>query len=131
MALNPINMPQPSSSGGKGGLWGKIAGGIAGAVAAPFTGGASLATIPALMGTGAMVGETVGSMADPMKMKDAPQGPNMLDSAIKRDPSLQIGVLTQGQEALRDLGLPHNDYLTAHNTLEEAKKRISGSPIMG
>lgn len=46
--------------GSWGGLIGAGAGAAGGLIAAPFTGGASLAAIPGLMGVGSMAGQAIG-----------------------------------------------------------------------
>ena len=102
MATTPINV-KGHSSGGGGGLWGKIIGGLAGAaagVAAPFTGGASLAAVPALMGTGMSVGGLIGDVVDPIKVTQ-PGGPNPLDTAAKNDPGVQVGLLEAAKNDIK------------------------------
>lgn len=69
MAMNSVIARRAGKSSGAG--VGGVLGAIAGAIAAPFTGGASLLAIPAMMGTGQAIGSAVGSVAAPGKSASA------------------------------------------------------------
>lgn len=74
MAINPIKIQKPGSSGGAG--KGGLVGGIAALLAAPFTGGASLGLLPAAMSAGSALGGVVdpsssGASGAPVQPSDA------------------------------------------------------------
>jgi hypothetical protein len=71
-----IKIPQKQSSGG-GGIGG-VLGAIGGAIAAPFTGGASLAATLPMIGAGASIGSTIGNAVAPPKAS----GPSALGGQI-------------------------------------------------
>ena len=88
--LSPVQL-KPKQSGGKGGLWGKIAGGALGlgaAVAAPFTAGTSLAAIPAAMGAAGVAAPIIGNAIDPAKQSGG-RGVQTLETAAKQSPMVQ------------------------------------------
>lgn len=118
MAISPVIIPPEPPKGGRGGLLGKIIGGVAGAVAAPFTGGTSLAIGPA-------VGGAIGEAADPGKAGFEIAGPNVLQTAVKYDPNLQLGLMTNSQEALKTHpGFDSDQARQVFDYLENAKKKI-------
>lgn len=100
MALNPIPIKE-KTSGGRGGLWGAIGGGILGALsaaAAPFTAGTSLAALPAAAGLVAGAAPVIGAALDPLKAKGG-SGASMLDAA-KALPEVQILQLNDAKKAI-------------------------------
>lgn len=115
MPINPIQPLPPKQSGG---LLGKVLGGIGGlvgTVAAPFTGGASLALGPAL--------GAVGSVADPGKTTGGQQGPSPLQSMADR-PGQQIARLNDAENALKTQLIPQDEYSNISRKLKEAKQAI-------
>lgn len=128
--MNFVNTPS-STSGGKGGLWGKIAGGALGAIsaaAAPFTAGTSLSALPAAGALVAGAAPVIGNAIDPLKVKEG-GGPSMLDTAVQRDPILQLGIMKDAQDSLNDSPLPHDQKLETHNYLQAAIDKIQSSPM--
>jgi hypothetical protein len=139
--MTPINL-KPRQSGGSGGLWGKIIGGIAGAVAAPFTAGASLAAVPALMGAGSAIGGMVGSAVDPGKISggggvqstESGVKATPLDTTAMLDPEVQQATVLDSKKALwGEPSIPmaekqrYSDVLDqTHSALEEMKRRSGG-----
>lgn len=75
-----------------GGILGSVLGGIAGLAAAPFTGGASLAAIPAASFAGSKIGGIIGEAISPRKVIE-PGGPSPLQSAVAADPEAQFAAL--------------------------------------
>ena len=99
----PVNV-EPKTSGGKGGLWGKIAGGalaLAGAVAAPFTGGATAALLPAAGALMGMAGPLIGNAIDPLKQTSG-RSNTPLESYMKNDPEAQTAVLQEAMKSTID-----------------------------
>jgi hypothetical protein len=100
MALTPLTFQKKPQSGG-GGL-GSVLGGILGAIAAPFTAGASIPIAAAGMSIGSTAGGLIGGAAAPGK--GGGQGMQLQQSAIARraeapNPSQ---VLEQSLAALKD-----------------------------
>ena len=124
--MNPINTPPPKKKGGSGGLLGKIIGGVAGAIGGTFVGnpigGATL---------GASVGGLAGGAIDPGKIVESPQGPTSLETAMKHDPALQIGALTNAQEALRTSDMHPDDALSMNSYFDEVKNKLANKLNMG
>ena len=79
--MNSVLARRAGKSGGSG--IGGILGAVGAAVAAPFTGGASLAAMPAIIGAGHAVGSTVGGLVAPGKAA-SDTGVAPPDSAISR-----------------------------------------------
>ena len=127
MAIAPISTGVKKKEGGAG--IGGVVGAIAGAIAAPFTGGASL--LPAILGgaaTGAGLGQTIGAAAAPAEAKETGgaiarrvermNGPDPMESsAVLKDslaalesPDIPMGIRQQAapilQEAYRRAGRP-------------------------
>jgi hypothetical protein len=111
MGMNPISIPQ-SPIKKKGGLFGAISnivGGavaLGGAVAAPFTGGASLAAVP--VGTGIMAGGgALGGAIDPAIISGGERASaiNPMETAAKNklssDPRAQVAQLNESLSALK------------------------------
>lgn len=128
--INPVNI-QPRSSGGSGGLWGKIAGGIAGALAvaaSPLTGGASLAALPAAIGAGGMLGGTIGNVIDPQKVSQR----NPLQTVGQSDPGVMLAQLNDASKAA--MTLPQTDSEPLLNHFGQAglllKRRLGVDPTM-
>lgn len=94
MALRPIQI-KPKESGGKGGLFGTIAGTVLGAAAAPFTGGASVALGP--------LGGAVGGLADPAKQSGGRGVP--LSTMAQQDPQVKLAQLMKASEDIRKSAL--------------------------
>jgi hypothetical protein len=130
-----IKIPQKQSSGG-GGIGGIIGAGL-GALAAPFTGGASLAAALPMVGAGASIGSMVGSVAAPPK-NAAPSalGSNIAGStdAISRalekqkhDPVDQI------RDGIASLGAmpPGQERTTAFQTLHQAANKLFTGGVPG
>lgn len=128
--INPVNL-KARSSGGKGGLWGKIAGGLVGglsAVAAPFTGGATLpgvaASLPSIaagMGIGSLAGEALGSAIDPAKVTN----PTPLQTVGKSDPGVMLAQLSEASKAAVELPETEAQPIQQHlqTAMEAVKKR--------
>ena len=97
MALQEVNVKAKKKGGG--GLFGKIAGGVAGVLGAPFTIGASLAAIPTLSSVGGMLGE----MASRTKVKGGKSVPR-LQAAQKQNPDVQLASLLETQRQINSAG---------------------------
>lgn len=83
MAITSVLQRRASQGGGqKGSAIGGILGTVGALVAAPFTGGASLAALPATIGIGSTAGGIVGGAVDPARA--AANGPQVQDSAASR-----------------------------------------------
>lgn len=91
--MNTINL-QPKKRGGSGGLWGSLFGGLAGVAAAPFTGGASLTAVPALMGAGGLIGGAIDKGS--ISQRSGPQPMN----AAKLDPEVQFAQVADARKAV-------------------------------
>ena len=103
MAFNEFPGIDTTSKGGKGGLWGKIAGGalaLGSVVAAPFTGGTSMAALPAALGAGAVAAPIVGNAIDPVKVDPGVSKPGALQTAAMQDDSMTEALITQGRNDL-------------------------------
>jgi hypothetical protein len=125
MALNPIYIPERQKRGG--GLFGKIAGGLAGlaaGVAAPFTGGASLAAIPGLMAAGSTVGGIAGEAISPSKASPGGGGNPVLETAMQADPMAQMAMLSESQNSLKGYPLPTDQAQEAWDYYERAKQDL-------
>jgi len=122
--INPINV-QPQVSSGHKGLWGKIAGGAAAVIAAPFTGGASLKLAPELMAAGGLVG----GLMDKTKQTGG-GGPTPIQTASQFDPGVGIQQLNDARQALdqMDLHPQMKNELLGHFDLaqEELRKKLGG-----
>lgn len=102
MALSEVVQRQ-RTTGGKGGLFGKLAGLGAAVVAAPFTGGASLQAAGPLMS----LGGAVGGVADPQKVKGGQR--NKLDTFGKGDRDVRLAKLTEARKAAMQLPADQSD----------------------
>lgn len=122
MPLSPIQQPQPEQ---KHGLLGKIAG-IAGKVLGGGIGFLAGGPVGAVVGSG--IGGTVGDVGGALANLSGGGGQaspvNLIQSAVKHDPALQIGVLREGQRALKELPIPLPEHEAAHNSLEGAINEI-------
>lgn len=113
MAIANIFVPPEPPKGGGGGLMGLVSQGLGGlitlgsVIAAPFTGGASMAGVP--YGTGLMAGGTaLGAVVDPVEaaMPGTPrQGANVSQTAaserLKQDPKAVVASLNESMSALK------------------------------
>lgn len=120
MALSQIALnPKPK---GKGGLIGKIVGGVVGAgaaAAAPFTGGATLPLVATGFGVGSTVGGLVGEKADPQK---STKGGVPLQ-AVAKDPEVQLVALDEGQKLIRkDTRIDTSEASSLLDQMEKAKQ---------
>lgn len=120
MALSSIALN--SKKKGKGGLIGKIVGGVVGAgaaAAAPFTGGATLPLVATGFGIGSTVGGLVGESADPQKTT---KGALPLQSVAK-DPEVQLVALDEGQKLIRkDTRIGSDEAGSLLEQMEKAKQ---------
>lgn len=117
MGLSQISPIQKKSGGG---MWGKIAGGIltaAGTVAAPMTGGASLAAGLAAAGALTSLGSSV---IDPEKVSQS----SALQS-VANTPDSQALKLGEAKKALNSSTLPEQDRLVMNNHLSTALDTIN------
>lgn len=103
-----VKPPVKEGKSGGGGLGG-ILGAIGGLVAAPFTGGASLAATAGLIGAGAGIGSTVGNAVAPGKSATPIGGPDAEGtSAMQRrlsdNPNVgsESAILADSLEALKE-----------------------------
>lgn len=128
MALNEFPGFDSTAKGGKGGLWGKIAGAAlsAGSVAAaPFTAGTSLAALPVGLGLGAVAAPVVGNALDPTKVEPGVTKPNMLETAAKQDPHMTLALLDQGKkDAVGRQDIPREQLHPIINMIDDAKRQI-------
>ena len=126
--MNPINTGGFDKKGGKWGLIGKIGGAalaVGGAAAAPFTGGTSLAALPAGLGALGAAASTAGALLDPGKVTTQGPGPTLLETAVKNDPKLQISMLEDGQKAAATYpGFSLDQSKQIMGVLENAKKPL-------
>lgn len=108
MALNDV-VQYPEVKKGKGGLFGKIAGTVLGAIPGVVTGNPALAVSGA--GMGGQLGGAVGEVADPSKVKQAENVP--LQRMADR-PNVQLAQLVDAQKALMkstELTIPQKEEL--------------------
>ncbi len=82
-----VTRVKPSESGG-GGILGAI-GAALGVIAAPFTGGASLAGTAALVGAGSTIGKIAGDIIDPGKAGGETGGPSAGSALSRRAAQLE------------------------------------------
>lgn len=113
MALTPIN-PIEERKGGKGGLFGKIAGtavgGVAGGIAGIYTGNPYGGAI-AGASIGGAAGGAIGSAIDPVKYSE---GQSVPLSAMEKKPNVQLAGLVESQKALMEsdrFSLPEKEEL--------------------
>ena len=98
MAFNEFPGIDTTSKGGKGGLWGKIAGaalGVGSVAAAPYSGGASLA-----LGAAAAAAPFAGNAIDPVKVEPGVSKPGALQTVAMQDDSMTEALITQGRNDL-------------------------------
>ena len=129
MAINPIYIPPVKKSGG--GLWGKIAGwlaGLAGGVAAVATGGAAAPAIPALMGAGSAIGGMAGEAISPTTMKE---GKGAMNTAMQADPMAQMAMLKDSQNALTQFPMATDQMKEMYDYLEQAKQNLNARMKIG
>lgn len=108
MALNDV-VQYPEVKKGKGGLFGKIAGTVIGAIPGVVTANPALAVSGA--GMGGQLGGAVGEVADPSKVKQAENVP--LQRMADR-PNVQLAQLVDAQKALMkstELTIPQKEEL--------------------
>lgn len=123
--ITPVNV-KPKQVGGSGGLWGKIAGGLAGlvgGVATVATGGAAAPAIPAMMGAGSAIGGAIGGAVDPGKMVGG-KGISPLERASTYEPEVAMQRLDEAKLEIAnspDLFSP-NEAMETIAKLDEAKK---------
>lgn len=91
-----VQAVKPQSSG-SGGILAAI-GAVLGAVAAPFTGGASLAATAGLAGAGGSIGSIVGNVADPAKGPED-QGVKTGDAMARRMANQAPAAVTSGDSS--------------------------------
>ena len=115
MAINPIQIQQKKKSGG--GLFGKVAGGLAAVAAAPFTGGASLAAAPALGAIGGAIGEA----AKPSGASGT-RGGSILQSAAKANPEVQLAQVLDAKKA--SLALPLDQQKQVSPLLDQTVQQL-------
>lgn len=109
-----VTRVKPSESG-SGGILGAI-GAALGVIAAPFTGGASLAATAGLAGTGAAIGSTVGNIIDPGEAGGDTGGPSAAISrrAAQLEPQASVtsgdssAILEESLKAIKSPDVPHS-----------------------
>jgi|SRR5580765_436062 len=122
MGMNPIAQPPPEQHKS---LWGKIAG-LAGTVL-----GGTIGSIVPGVGTaagaalGGGLGSTVGGLASGGGQSGTPRGPSLIDTAVKNDPALQMGIIQEGKTALASLPMPIDEYKKHVNALNMAQDALS------
>ena len=139
MSLNAINDPVPTParrSGGKGGLWGSIVGGVAGVgslAAAPFTGGTSLAALPAVLGGVSAAAPVVGNLIDPAKVSGGEgqasavplvQGPKAKMSVMAQDPNVQLATIANAKSLIPQSRMSQSDAEEAMSLLNGAQSKL-------
>ena len=125
--INPINTGTIKKPG-KGGLWAKIGGGLAAAIAgaaAPFTAGTSLAAVPAALGAAGVGAGVAGTLLNKgSKVQSSALSP--LDTVSKTDPGLQMATLTSAQQ----VAINHPDFSAdqakqVFDYLDQAKQKLN------
>lgn len=128
MALNNVVIPQKQKqSGGKGGLFGQIAGTAIGGAAGAFIGGPAGAMQGASLG--GSIGGAVGNAADPAKLSMA--GGNKLQ-VMENEPGVKLASLVDAQKTMLaspDFTEPQKQELTNTvfaPTIDALRKRMGG-----
>jgi hypothetical protein len=130
-----IKIPQKQSSGG-GGIGGFIGAGL-GALAAPFTGGASLAAALPMIGAGSAIGSTIGNAVAPAK-NSAPSAlgsqvngaTDAIGRAIEKQKSDPVTKIREGIESLSSMD-PGNERALAFQTLHQAANKLFTGGVPG
>lgn len=134
MGLEDIKPPTDEGHKGQGGLWGSIAGGLlaaAGAVAAPFTAGTSLAAVPAGLALAGAAAPVVGNAIDPSVagsnegvVPHTETNKSALD-ALSMHPEVQLAGLQQSRDALKSAqGLPAEQVSTLNQMFTDASGKL-------
>ena len=127
--MSLLEMPGiPGEQKGKGGLWGKIAGGIIsalGAAVTPFVppaGAAGIAAGTALAGGAApFIGEAI----DPSRVEPGVSKPSTLENVAKQDPQMTMALLDQGaKDVVGRQDIPHEQAAQTVDFLNQAKQRL-------
>lgn len=121
MAVNPIMPVAPPRKKGLLGKIGGVLGTVLGGAVGGLTGGLPGASLGASLG--GKVGGTVGGLAQGGG-GGQPQGPSIIDSAVKKDPNLQIGVLQEGRRALKELPIPGPQHEESDKLFNDAIEAI-------
>lgn len=148
--INPTRRRQEEDGGLFGSVLGGALGAIAGAAAAPFTAGASLATIPAAIGTiggGLAAGAGLGSTAGGLIGKAVDGGQSARDQAViptqeirqtplssmKNMPEVQMATMQNSKNLLATSDMPNAiDYMAMIDQAKERlKNRLSGRSSLG
>ncbi len=121
MAINSVMSRRAGKSGGAG--IGGILGTIGAAIAAPFTGGASLAAIPGILGAGSAIGTAVGGIVAP--------GQDAKDSTLQTDNAASRRL---AQTAAPAPEIPHSQILedslkALHSTNDKNMQEQYGEPL--
>ena len=103
MPVLDVNQTE-KTTGGKGGLWGKIVGGLiatAGAIATPFTAGASSVLVPVGAALASTAAPLIGNAVDPLKQKISGKVP-ALQTYAKTDPDAQAAILQESMKSVAE-----------------------------
>ena len=118
---------QPDVKKNKWGLFGKIIGGVLGAVAAPFTAGGSLAAIPAGFALGSTAGEMAGGLAGKSGVTEGKKV-DLLSRYATKDPDVKMGILDDAAKKVRsDFSIPEDQRRSFIGSTELAKQKIKES----
>lgn len=132
MALSEVYNPGKKPKRG-GGLLGSVLGGLAGLVAAPFTGGASLGTALGLIGAGSTAGGIAGELAAPGDLGQAgikiPQAKTerRAVSVMMKMPEVQLASMVNAKNKLSESGLPIDQQEKYRLLFDQATERIRRS----
>ena len=118
----------PGEQKGKGGLWGKIAGGIIsalGAIATPFTAGASAAAVPIGAGLAAGAAPFIGEAIDPTRVEPGVSKPSTLATVAQADLQMTKALLDQGaKDVVGRQDIPHEQAVQTVDFINQAKQRL-------